>query len=192
MNFKKKHARFPHPKFIELIKSVYERPKEVAPVIPKAEPAIFRAKIITDIYTTSGLLEIGKSYKVYPSQGDDFSNVGWIDQWNPFVATGTIPAVWANGSFVYNTSDYPIQIIVFENTIGDIVITRTSAGTYTAVLANGFKSPEKCFVMIDNKMGFSAEINYVDQNTITLKGGVNNNKYDYHLNHICFEIRVYQ
>jgi len=49
---------------------------------------------------TGGLLVIGEEYQILNYQaGDDFTNVGGTNETNAnFVATGTTPAIWTNGS----------------------------------------------------------------------------------------------
>lgn len=67
-------------------------------------------------------LVIGQSYQISQyNEGDDFTNVGapsnTQDIW--FVATGTTPAVWTNGSNLFTNGGAPV-VIVLENTIGNI------------------------------------------------------------------------
>ena len=55
----------------------------------------------TGVNLTSGLLEIGKYYRIsYLMSADDFRNIGAITNWSiaPFKATGTTPTTWTSGS----------------------------------------------------------------------------------------------
>jgi hypothetical protein len=65
-------------------------------------------------------LVIGNTYMVrYLASGDDFSNVGYVANEVPFVATGTTPTTWINGSQVIEilSSVFP-TFEVIENTLG--------------------------------------------------------------------------
>ena len=63
-----------------------------------------------NVSITSGTLVIGKEYIVGQQEtGDDFSNVGYVTDGVPFIATGTTPTTWTNNSTVsYYTGDITI------------------------------------------------------------------------------------
>ena len=63
-----------------------------------------------NVDVTSGTLVIGKEYIVGQQEpGDDFSNVGYVTDGVPFIATGTTPTTWTNNSTVsYYTGDINI------------------------------------------------------------------------------------
>lgn len=63
-----------------------------------------------NIDITSGTLVIGKEYIVGQQEpGDNFSNVGYVSDGVPFIATGTTPTTWTNNSTVsYYTGDITI------------------------------------------------------------------------------------
>jgi hypothetical protein len=107
-------------------------------------------KVYTALLTQSGEdnqetliddpLIIGVTYKIGDQAGGtwDFTNVGApnndIDTY--FVATGTTPNSWGNGTLIYNTGA-PV-VTVLENTIGNIWWTYDSAGVYYGVLVGAF------------------------------------------------------
>ena len=75
---------------------------------------------------TSGTLDIGKTYIVDGQEvGDDFSNVGYVADGVPFVATGTTPNVWTNGSYVANITDSQPTVNVLENDFTGVNFTYT-------------------------------------------------------------------
>lgn len=84
----------------------------------------------------SGGLIVGETYTITSySEGDDFSNIanvqsGVINQTNcVFIATGTRPANWNNGSSLAS-SGYTI-VNVIENTLGyDLYCSQVALGTY--------------------------------------------------------------
>jgi len=102
-------------------------------------------KVYTALLTQSGEdnqetlidepLTIGVTYKIGDQAGGtwDFTNVGApnndIDTY--FVATGTTPNSWGNGTLIYNEGA-PI-VTVLENTIGNIYWIYDSTGVYKAV-----------------------------------------------------------
>ena len=89
--------------------------------IPSA-PKVYRAGLTyTDLNSiVQGPLVIGRRYVITEDYmaGDDFTNVGAANN-NPFtvfIATGTTPAVWTNGSVLY--TDFWLTPTVLENTLG--------------------------------------------------------------------------
>jgi len=64
---------------------------------------------VADLYqdttsSSSGLLVVGVEYVILTlAVGDNFVNVGYVSVGTPFIATGTTPTVWSNGTVVVNT-----------------------------------------------------------------------------------------
>lgn len=76
-------------------------------------------ELLTELqYLTSGALTIGKTYIVSSFEfGDDFSNVGYVSEGVPFIATNTTPTTWVNNSVLYeipNIIEYKIYKNSFE------------------------------------------------------------------------------
>jgi hypothetical protein len=65
-------------------------------------------------------LVIGNTYMVqFLNTGDDFSNVGYVADEVPFIATGTTPTAWTNGSTVREIISSVLPVITtIENTLG--------------------------------------------------------------------------
>lgn len=84
----------------------------------KSTPKLFRANIkdiSNDLY--EGELVVGKRYVIYQLSGtDDFTNVGFLEIDEPFIATGTTPTIWQSNTEVHLID---FQIDVLENTIDD-------------------------------------------------------------------------
>jgi hypothetical protein len=111
---------------------------------------IFSAKIdLTLVITTSGLLEIGKTYVIESlNPGDDFTNVGFppMAAAGIFTATGTTPTDWTNGTVVTNMTDSQPVVNKLQDTIGVTVTLEwilTSQLTMTFRKTNAF--PESKF-----------------------------------------------
>lgn len=100
------------------------------------------------IFITSGTLEIGKTYYISNYQSsDDFTNVGAVDNsiGTRFVATGTTPAVWTNGSELeYNTGS-PTVSYILQDTLGFSGFTYRGLGQYRVNFPNNLIQ-EKTFV----------------------------------------------
>lgn len=81
---------------------------------------IQRSCIIEGVYVipgfqTSGSLIIGNRYTIYELQaGDNFTNVGYLEQGTAFTATGTTPTSWINSTEVYNTYSVPIETVFVD------------------------------------------------------------------------------
>lgn len=105
-----------------------------------------------DVNTTnSGLLEVGKTYEIFDYQpGDDFTNVGAPSNTNTlrFVATGAIPAVWTNGSYLAFNNGAPV-VTVLENTIGNIWFTYDNVGVYS-IYSNDLFTDKKTIPSFEN------------------------------------------
>jgi hypothetical protein len=77
-------------------------------------------------------LVIGQTYKIsLYNSGDDFTNVGAPSNALDvlFVATGTTPAVWTNGSELFTNGGAPVATVL-ENTIGNIWFIYSGVGGY--------------------------------------------------------------
>lgn len=90
-----------------------------------------------DINQTSGTFDIGVTYFIDTyNAGDDFSNIGGPaagpdGAWDgySFVATGTTPLVYTNGTGIDHNTGAPV-VTVLENTIGNIWFTYVGVGSY--------------------------------------------------------------
>ena len=81
---------------------------------------------------TGGSLSIGRTYVITNYQsGDDFTNVGAPSNSTgiKFVATGNTPSVWTNSSELSWNYGAP-EVIILENTIGNIWFTYSQTGLY--------------------------------------------------------------
>ena len=80
----------------------------------------YKATLTQSVKTqTSGLLEIGKLYRIETlSEGDDFSNCGaeFNSQGEAFKATSDTPAEWSNGSVLLAIGE--IEVTILKNTLG--------------------------------------------------------------------------
>lgn len=106
-----------------------------------------------------GVLIIGNTYKIQTyNVGDDFINVGAVSnaQDEIFTAIGTTPTVYSNGSGLI---DLTPKTDILENTIGEIVWSRLSIGTYLGSLVGAFPA-EKTWSMVSQTY---AAINYILQ-----------------------------
>jgi len=95
--------------------------KEYVALIWQYAPAIF----------TEAPLRIGERYTITGYEdGDDFTNVGATNNNDGvvFIATGTTPAVWTNGSEI--TSDGAPISRELKNTLGDVVWEYVATGAY--------------------------------------------------------------
>lgn len=112
----------------------------------------------TKTILTSGLLTIGTQYIIFEvSSGDDFSNVGFVSVNVPFIATGTTPINWSNGTNVLNYEISKPIVSVVQNNLGNVDFNLVYAefipgcgGSCTTigikVESNGLFTPGKTFV----------------------------------------------
>jgi len=141
-------------RFIGFSESVNLKEKKSAVLNSETQPYtiddIRGYKVYTALLTQSGdgtetilynnsILDIGTSYTFASSYaGDDFSNVGGplvtvngeFDG-DSFDATGTTPNSWTNGTQLSYGSGTPVATVL-ENTIGEVIWTRTGIGDYLA------------------------------------------------------------
>jgi len=102
--------------------------------------------------TTPQLLVIGQTYQIsLCGEGDDFTNIGAPSntQYTWFVATGTTPAVWANGSNLFTNGAAPVATVL-ENTIGNIWFEYNSVGAYLVKSDNLFIDGKTTFLLSPN------------------------------------------
>ena len=88
---------------------------------------------------TSGTLVVGMRYTITTMEsGDDFTNVGAAANESDvvFIATGTTPAVWTEGSEL-DSDGAPIATVL-ENTLGGEVVWSYTEGVYTGTLDGAF------------------------------------------------------
>jgi hypothetical protein len=164
-------------------------------------------KVYTALLTQSGEdnqetliddpLIIGVTYKIGDQAGGtwDFTNVGApnndIDTY--FVATGTTPNSWGNGTLIYNTGA-PVATVL-ENTIGNIWWTYGSVGYYVANSIDLF-TLNKTSVFLEppsnlNSTGFF-EMNIKTLNSVELTyANIPSGSSDNNLVNTTIEIRVY-
>jgi hypothetical protein len=160
--------------------------------ITLAETATPKFKVVTGFYYqsnsiyTSGELVIGQTYYILTYQEtDDFSNVGAEVNSSgvTFVATGTTPTDWSNGSELVNVEESKGNLQIFDNTLG----------TITAEWADevGYLASEKLF--IEGKTWKTPDVpkgnislSYSDSSVIYVEGTS-----DELATGCSFEIRVY-
>jgi hypothetical protein len=93
----------------------------IAPYLVDTYPAEHCQPIFGNLISDS-VLVVGKSYVIYELQpGDIFTNVGYISEGVPFIATGTTPTTWTNSTDVYITDCGASTLTSFRNIIGEVV-----------------------------------------------------------------------
>jgi hypothetical protein len=126
-------------------------------------------KVYTALLTQSGEdnqetlidapLTIGVTYKIGDQAGGtwDFTNVGAPnnDINTYFVATGTTPNSWGNGTLIYN-SGAPV-VTVLENTIGNVWFTYSNIGEYN-ILSDNLFTDYLTYVTIGNTYSSQATL----------------------------------
>lgn len=115
---------------------------------------------------TSGTLIIGEVYTIGSVvAGDDFTNVGRVNG-NPFVATGTTPNSWANGS----TATRNQRVLrIDSNNIDPNITSKTIVQSFNAtcqitITNNKFSQPLKVFTS-------NVTSTVLDSNNLTLSIG---------------------
>jgi hypothetical protein len=124
--------------------------------------------------SVSGSLIVGELYRIdVVESGDDFSNVGLVNPVQEFVATGTTPTSWANGTEVFHLQN-PVATVM-ENTLGGTVVWQRVEGlpgNYTGTLASAFTANKTSNDSQSWAVGSSLNVvnwNRTDNNTISLK-----------------------
>jgi hypothetical protein len=100
----------------------------------QVEPKIYKANLEVELAEKSAApLVVGKTYRIKTyGDGDDFANVGAGLNFGGtvFVATGTTPTTWTNGSILEESGDLIPHI--FKNEIGmDLTFPHSWLGGYT-------------------------------------------------------------
>ncbi|MCB1712245.1 MAG: hypothetical protein KDH96_07155 [Candidatus Riesia sp.] len=108
-----------------------------------------------EVSQTSGVLEVGKEY-IIPLLviGDDFSNVGYTSDLTPFIATGTTPTNWSNGTEVINLTDSAPTVVELENNTGETFdwVYDYDEGVISNV-SNNILEPNKTLIFTGNNDG---------------------------------------
>ncbi|MBF2709247.1 hypothetical protein [Flavobacterium soyangense] len=150
------------------------------------------------VYVTSNVLWVGREYRILNLfENDDFSNCGFVDTYNNFIATDTTPYVWSNGTLVIDVEFSAPSAIVLENTIGgSFSWSYFSNGFYVCTLSNSSVLVEgKTFTLIGGNYGIAPAFIRSLRNSDSEVGiFVNDNLsggYDNILNNTSLEIRVY-
>jgi hypothetical protein len=150
---------------------------------------------------TSGELTIGVTYYIVdPVAGDDFTNVGAPNNNNgtAFVATGTIPNSWTNGTELNYNTGAPV-VTVLENTIGNIWFTYLAVGVYS-INSNGLFTSDQTtalttfndccdYSLIDKPFIAMNTFNTVD--SVLISSAIDGVYTDNVIKHMTIEIRVY-
>jgi hypothetical protein len=149
-------------------------------------------KVVTGFYSqrdskySSGDLVIGQSYYIANyMKTDDFTNVGAAlnEKGQTFVATGTTPTDWSNGTGLINVEESKGALEIFDNTLGTITAEWADGLGYLA--SNELFTERKTWKTPDVPKG-NITLEYGDDSTIYING------VDELLSEGCsFEIRVY-
>ena len=116
------------------------------------------------IHQTDGIFDIGITYMIDTyNAGDDFSNIGGPPAGNQgewdgyyFVATGTSPLVYTNGSGIDHNTGAP-TVTVLENTIGNIWFEYGAGTGRYNVRSNSLFTANKIFTSITNNVEITDE-----------------------------------
>ena len=145
----------------------------------------------TETVLTSGELVVGNPYVVTRIfGGDDFSNVGFVSENVPFIATNTTPINWSNNSSIVDINASQPVTFILEDNIGGINVSydwlETEPGIYNSCIVI-----EKINTFFENKVFSLASspnvailfYRFDDNNVISQINGSTNN--------IQIEIKVY-
>lgn len=91
-------------------------------------------------WTNSGPLVVGETYRIDNlNPGDDFSNVGYMMPEMSFVATGTTPTNWSDGTYILNVTQSNPIVTVLYNSIGNVAWKYTGMkGSYRATFSESY------------------------------------------------------
>lgn len=106
----------------DIHKDAYVAKRHLPFVAEDAKVLMTSMETSSEIVTAGHIFEIGNTYLVQTlNVGDDFTNIGHVSENSPFIATGTTPTAWTNGSIVYKLN---VKRNDFQNTFsaGDIKI----------------------------------------------------------------------
>jgi hypothetical protein len=136
--------------------------------------ALLKTKL--KVTVTSGSLIIGNEYYITTYQsGDDFINVGALANVSgeTFIATGTTPTDWSNGSSLVNvTLSSPEITIQGTNTLGAITIdwgVPTGGSITSFIKSNSLFTEDKTLIFTNG-----ATATYIDDSTIKIVVGIGN------------------
>ena len=149
---------------------------------------------------TSGNTVIGVTYQIDGSiVGDDFRNIGgplitYNNEFQDyfFVATGTTPTNWTNGTSLNFNTGAPV-VTVLNNTIGNIWFTYNGSGNYR-VKSDGLFIQNKLFLtsyIINSLDSYSYSLDSIDNNNIRIRVGTTGSLENDVLYNTPIEIRVY-
>lgn len=149
-----------------------------------------------DTYT-SGTLVVGETYTLTTfAAGDDFTNVADVQSGTintngcVFIATGTTPTDWTNGSTL-DSAGNPIATVL-ENTLGGAVVwTRQETGIYAGTLEGVFIDLKTAALIGNTNAAFSNAYRYSDDAVQVVTNDNTLNAADGYLNKTPIEIRVY-
>lgn len=118
-----------------------------------------------NVTINSGLLVVGKEYMVSQQEpGDNFSNVGYVSDGIPFIATASTPTVWTNNSYVvYYTGD--IMVIYNDLDPALTVTTGVSSGQFgktTFTITNGKFLQTKTYPVFETAIATVANSNTIE------------------------------
>lgn len=118
-------------------------------------PFVGRPKTADDeklVILTSGLLQEDKKYVILKLEvGDNFSNVGYVSEGTPFIATGTTPTTWTNNTVVTDVNT--ASLIASETACNENTRQEKWQIFNTATLLDS----EDCFDLDANSISLPAE-----------------------------------
>jgi hypothetical protein len=121
------------------------------------------------ISINGGNLTVGVTYFIDDPAGGDWTNVGAPNNntGTYFIATGTTPNAWDDGTLFYNTGA-PVATVL-ENTIGNVWFSYSDQGEY-GINTNGLLTISKTSIItgLTNSAIVFTDINYNDGNSIYL------------------------
>lgn len=111
---------------------------------------------------SEGTLQIGETYRIEELQlGDDFSNVGYVSDGVPFIATNTTPTTWTNGTAV--ATENTIYEIIFNDVDENVIVTNDpNSQDVNIIITNELFNVNKTFPNIPA----GSSVRVVDTNTI--------------------------
>lgn len=104
---------------------------------------------------TSGTLVVGQQYVIYAlAEFDDFGNVGYQSENSVFVATGTTPTAWTEGTEVHDFLASTPSIVERYNNLGRVTCGISSIGSYSFI-SEGLFTEGKTSVLLP---GFNHDV----------------------------------
>lgn len=114
-------------------------------------------------------LIVGETYTIATYEtGDDFTNVGAASnaQDVEFIATGTTPTTWTNGSLLDSAGNPVVQSVSPANTLEDIVWTRNDVGEYLGTLEGAFAEGRTIIFVQGGSPSIGIGTYYSDDDTV--------------------------